>query len=191
MKVCKKCKIEKKVDDFYKSKTNKDGLYSLCKKCHYKRGKEYVNKNRDAINEKSRKWKSKNKESVKLSYKKWYDKNKNSEDGYYNINKDVIKKRRKLASSKYIKKNRQKLTFKEATRRASKKNATPNWYEKDKIKLLYEKCKELGNITGLNYHVDHIIPLTHPDVCGLHVWANLQILEASENASKNNKFIGE
>jgi 5-methylcytosine-specific restriction endonuclease McrA len=36
--------------------------------------------------------------------------------------------------------------------------------------------------------VDHIIPLNHPLVCGLHVWDNLQILTKSANRSKRNKF---
>jgi 5-methylcytosine-specific restriction endonuclease McrA len=39
-----------------------------------------------------------------------------------------------------------------------------------------------------NLEVDHIIPLTHPRVCGLHVPENLQFLTRSANAKKNNKF---
>jgi 5-methylcytosine-specific restriction endonuclease McrA len=74
----------------------------------------------------------------------------------------------------------------EAKRRATKINATPSWFEKDKIALLYEKAKWLESLTGLQYHVDHIIPLQGDNVCGLHVWANLQILEASINIAKSN-----
>lgn len=191
MKICRDCQIEKDNEEYYKAKTNKDGLNSLCKKCYYKRGKEYTKNNISARNRYAREWRSKNKEKCKDSFKKWYDKNKYNQDGYYQVNKDIIKESRAESSRKYIKNNRQKLTFKEATRRACKKNATPIWYEKEKIEILYIKCKELSELTGLTYHVDHIVPLNNNNVCGLHVWANLQILEASINIKKSNKLTGE
>lgn len=33
MKVCKKCKIEKSLEDFNKDSKNKDGLWTVCKEC--------------------------------------------------------------------------------------------------------------------------------------------------------------
>lgn len=34
MKICNNCAIKKELNDFYKDKRTKDGLYSVCKKCH-------------------------------------------------------------------------------------------------------------------------------------------------------------
>lgn len=44
--------------------------------------------------------------------------------------------------------------------------------------------------TPEGYSVDHIIPLNHPDVCGLHVPCNFQYLTVEDNANKGNKFDG-
>lgn len=40
------------------------------------------------------------------------------------------------------------------------------------------------------YHLDHIIPLNHPDVCGLHNTWNFQWLNPLDNSFKSNKFDG-
>jgi hypothetical protein len=66
---------------------------------------------------------------------------------------------------------------------------TPNWANKNEIKELYEESKRLTKETGIKHHVDHIIPLRHPLVCGLHIRANLRIITATENIIKSNDFI--
>ena len=49
-----------------------------------------------------------------------------------------------------------------------------------------DELYDLACLRGLE--VDHIIPIQHNLVCGLHVPKNLQLLSRSENARKSNKF---
>jgi hypothetical protein len=43
-------------------------------------------------------------------------------------------------------------------------------------------------MTGIEWHVDHIIPLQGKNVSGLHTPYNLQVIPASWNTAKGNKF---
>ena len=73
-----------------------------------------------------------------------------------------------------------------ANARAHKRHAKPNWVNLTDLKTIYTKCKEISKQTGILHHVDHIIPLTNPLVCGLHVPWNLQIISATLNQKKYN-----
>jgi len=64
----------------------------------------------------------------------------------------------------------------------SVRQAMPLWADKEAISCIYEEAKYL------QWHVDHIIPLNHPLVCGLHVETNLQSLSPQENMLKSNRF---
>ena len=94
------------------------------------------------------------------------------------------KKSRLEALKKYLK-TPQGLAMKKTLRRLRKvgqKQALVSWADMGKIAELYSKGKLLG------MDVDHIIPLKHPLVCGLHVEDNLQLLSPEENNKKSNKF---
>jgi hypothetical protein len=82
----------------------------------------------------------------------------------------------------YVSKNLDRLALKSAHRRALKLRATPNWYEADLVANVYLA----GQLRGL--HVDHMVPLKSPLVCGLHCLANLQTLSGPENLSKGNRW---
>lgn len=91
---------------------------------------------------------------------------------YYRHHEKVVRRQRKQGSK----------------RRAQKLNASPAWADHRKIGTVYDKARDISLETGVQHHVDHIVPLLHPKVCGLHVHFNLAILEGGENSRKSNKF---
>lgn len=74
--------------------------------------------------------------------------------------------------------------------RAAKLQATPQWLNKGhwfEIGCVYLYRDALKRV-GLDYHVDHIVPLQGKKVSGLHVPENLQVLPADMNRLKNNHY---
>ena len=53
MKLCKKCNIEKNLNEFHKDKYAKNGYKSFCKICENLRKKEFYIKNKDKLKKKS------------------------------------------------------------------------------------------------------------------------------------------
>jgi hypothetical protein len=142
----------------------------------------------------AREWRKNNNEHVKARSKRYRDlqhvKTKNAErhKKWSTDNKDVI-----LANKrKYRAENREKISELGARRRALKKQAIPKWgFEetKSRFKELKAEAIRLEATTGIKFHIDHIVPLCGmidgvQVVSGLHVYSNLQLLQASDNCSK-------
>lgn len=77
-----------------------------------------------------------------------------------------------------------------AERRAKQQQlATPRWVDRERLKAIYRLRDEMNQESPeMQYEVDHIIPILHDLVCGLHVPENLQILPKRENFIKGSKF---
>ncbi len=94
----------------------------------------------------------------------------------YSANKNIRNEKRR---------NRYKIKptgkFHRSIRRAALKKACPLWVNKKELRNIYFNCPE-------GHEVDHIVPLSNPWVCGLHVPWNLQYLLKEVNRSKANTF---
>lgn len=217
-KVCSCCKVEKPVSEFYKDKTKKNGFSSHCKVCSAVYKKDYQQQNKDKILAYHKDYRQQNKDKILARAKEYRESNKDKiavgQKEYYQHNKDKLaewkkeytqkNKERVLANAKkYYQENKDQMAAKakdyrqtnkplfsalRAKRRAAKLKATPEWADLEQITEFYEVTLAFKLYTGKEYHVDHIVPLQSKLVCGLHVPANLQVLEAKDNLSKKNSW---
>ena len=77
-------------------------------------------------------------------------------------------------------------------RRRRHREATPPWVtrkHKTEMRELYKIAITMTKTTGVQYVVDHIIPLRSDLVCGLHVPWNLRVITQEENLKKSNKLV--
>lgn len=171
MKTCGRCGVEKENTQFYKDRYKKTGLTSHCKDC-------------------IRLYKEANKEKIR-SYVKEYEENNAKEiakrkQNYYYQNKEVINKR----NNEYRKANKPKSIAACRKYQLSKLQRTPAWLTQHDYKVMESKyaiASWLSAVVGIDYHVDHVIPLRGKKVSGLHVPNNLSVIRAKDNMEKGNK----
>lgn len=203
-KVCKKCGVLKGEDEFYKAKHCRDGLHGSCKSCMKKdvgryrdenkeiiakKKKKDYDKNRDVILRQKREYSVKNKDIIAVRNSRWRTANKESESElkkkYYRDNREAILK----AKKDYHTQNKDRLCCRASKQRASRLKRSPAWADKWIIGQYYIMASKLSIIHDEVFHVDHIVPLQGEFVSGLHTHNNLQIITASENQAKRNKFV--
>jgi len=174
---CTICSETKPVEQFYFRKDN--GRFRLqCKVCWNKRTQEWVKKNPEARKRHCKTWEENNPENVQIR-KAAFRKRHPIEYRRWNLdNPELVK----AINAAWAAKNKDKRAATAANRRARLLKATPPWSDLKEIASIYAKAAEL------KMEVDHILPLKHHLVCGLHVPNNLQLLSMNDNRRKSNKF---
>ena len=74
-------------------------------------------------------------------------------------------------------------------RQAKQLQRTPKWDPNAHLIIAkYQLAAMLTKASGIEHHVDHIIPLQGKKVSGLHTFANLKVIPGSDNVKKSNSF---
>jgi len=122
---------------------------------------------------------------------RWYSENKEKASAQNKAWREEHNETFKKYCVQWRRNNLDKLTKNTAAYRAAKLQATPPWLTEDQlieIEWIYHVAAWLSKEVNGMIDVDHIIPLNGKGVSGLHVPWNLQILNRSQNSSKNNRI---
>jgi hypothetical protein len=186
-KQCNVCKETKDAAEFSKNKATKDGMQHPCKVCASVSGQLLHRKNT-----------KRNTLAGPPDYtgtKKCSTCGETKQKTEYSIDihqKSGLRNRCKLCGStstaRWTKDNPAKRNATFARRRARKLKATPSWEDKRKTLWYYDESQRISQETGEVHHVDHMVPLNHWSVRGLHWHMNFDVLPGAENSSKGNRF---
>lgn len=142
--------------------------------------------NKDRHREVKRAWNERNAEKLKQQCRAWRrahsDRVNFQSRNWYANNRSRAREIKKTWRDANPAKNREYATVRR------ERVVQPAWASKEKIAEIYRKASELKRETGVEYAVDHIVPIKSDLVCGLHCEANLQILTKSDNSKKGNRW---
>ena len=204
---CKKCsriiKNERGYDAAYRIKHSEKlraqqianrGKYAATQRAYYE-------KNKERIKAQVAKYRAENPEKIRASlaatwikrghiYKpraaKWRARNKDYlriyQATHYETNKESMKRR----IAEWKKANPEKVAQWDPRRRAAAKQATPRWAISFFMDEAYSLSQLRTKMLGYPWHVDHIVPLQSPIVCGLHCEQNMQVIPGAVNCRKHN-----
>lgn len=167
-KNCYACNQKKSLDQFNTHKAMADGHLNICKKCHYARSK--ARRLADP--------------TIRLTERESLRKRRGTmtREEYFAARKRKAKGR-KITINAYAQRRRAKIEQTELSE-----------IDIFAIEEAY-RLRELRRLVfQFDWHVDHIVPLSHKKACGLHNANNLQVVPAAWNMAKKhtnmNKYLG-
>ena len=177
-KICKKCKKEKELKEFYFRKKQNRYEYS-CKECERKRLKQYYNYDKEKSNE----YYKKNKNKI-LERRRKYEKRKRKEDEVFKLKMDL----RTKTLHYFINKNDDYNLMKKIIG-CGQKEFTNYLLNTFYINYGYKYNK------NEKVNIDHIKPLklakTKEEVIEAFYYKNLQLLKEKDNIQKGTKIIND
>lgn len=156
--------------------------------------KQHKLKNKDRYLEKQRKTRAENPEKFKEYHRNYFQANKekltkqNRQRHKEKVAADPAYREKVRKQKEEWRINNRDYFTKYAIKRSTVlQKATPSWADLSAITTKYKERECMNGLTGVEHHVDHIIPLQGKNVCGLHVASNLRVILARDNLAKSNK----
>lgn len=184
MKPCTVCSEVKPLEDFPIARKIKSGRDGTCKVCCAAKQRAYYRANRQKVLAYHKEYRARDPAAADARVKAWKADNPERYAAWR------ARRAEHLSTSfrEWRLANPDKMKAKRAARRARIAKATLPGPSKQSFEAIYERARLLSEVTGVEHHVDHVVPLKGKTVCGLHVPWNLQCLPAVENHQKKNRF---
>lgn len=179
MKVCTKCKIEKPLNEFSRSKQFKSGIYSSCKTCKSKVNSELYKKDKEKKKVQSLSYYYGNKEKV-YKQRNLYNKRKRKEDPKFLLTRRLRNRLYYALKQKFWKKDTKFANYIGCDLEFLKTHMESQFIDG----MCWENQGE--------WHIDHIIPLvsanTEDELYALCHYTNLRPMWALDNIKKGTKL---
>lgn len=187
-RVCSDCKAEKPLSEFHRHKRARDGRTIYCKLCSCARAAAYRAAHPKKVAALNAQWRKDNPQKVAALKAAAHKRNPAASARRVAKHKATNPGRAQTVVAQWKRDNPAKVNAACAARKARKRQATPAWANKFFIEEIYDLAQRRTKATGIEWQVDHIVPLKHPLVQGLHVEHNLRVIPAVENLKKKNSW---
>jgi hypothetical protein len=203
--VCERQAVDGQCSECGKHKSKKMRIKHREKRLRYEA--EYRQKNHHLVTQRAANWRQKNADAIKdyskLYYasnlqscaerrKKWYQQNRDYALLYRREHYQKNLQSSQASSRRWKQENKRRVSLYNSMKRQERDErlarATPIWADKNAIAVKYKERNAMTQMTGVQHHVDHGIPLKGENVCGLHIAENLRVILARDNLSKSNKW---
>jgi hypothetical protein len=181
---CAWCKEKKDASAFYACQQY------VCKECVKERARRWYKLNTAKGRANAASYAAANPEKAKEASRRWTARNRAKISAAQAVYRERHPGKRRETKEKWRKANMGRYSTYSANRKGAKLKATPSWANHFFIEEIYDlAARRTALKTGgvAKWHVDHIVPLQSPLVCGLHVENNLQVIPALVNLRKHNK----
>lgn len=193
IRICIRCRASKSDADFGIDRKTKDGLHPACKECKRAESRRRYRDNVDPVKHRERvaRWARENHERLKALNRASHQNRREKRNAESRVYRAKNLEHMRALGRAWSKNNPEKWKITNAARRAKKHSATPGWAKDELdsfiVKEMYDLAIRRTKSTGIEWHVDHIVPLKSKIVQGLHCSANLQVIPGSVNHSKGNR----